>query len=73
MSLKIHVLHSHIDFFPEHLGGVSDEQELKRVQYSIRIHEKSNLDIKEKLRVSSDVVNKKRSAESDTKALQRVR
>src|SRR6218665_3465142 len=25
MSLKIHFLHSHLDFFPEHLGAVSDE------------------------------------------------
>ncbi|KAL4702128.1 hypothetical protein ACJJTC_000132 [Scirpophaga incertulas] len=26
MSLKIHFLHSHIDFFPENLGAISDEQ-----------------------------------------------
>lgn len=26
MSLKIHFLHSHLDFFPENLGMVSDEQ-----------------------------------------------
>lgn len=26
MSLKIHFLHSHINFFPENLGAVSDEQ-----------------------------------------------
>ncbi|KAI6652505.1 Receptor-type tyrosine-protein phosphatase epsilon-like [Oopsacas minuta] len=26
MSLKLHFLHSHIDFFPENLGAVSDEQ-----------------------------------------------
>ena len=25
MSLKIHLLHSHLDFFPENLGSVSDE------------------------------------------------
>ena len=25
MSLKIHILHSHLDFFPENLGAVSDE------------------------------------------------
>ena len=25
MSLKIHFLHSHIDFFPQNLGAVSDE------------------------------------------------
>ena len=25
MSLKIHFLHSHLDFFPENLGDVSDE------------------------------------------------
>lgn len=29
MSLKIHFLHSHLDFFPENLGSVSDEQDLK--------------------------------------------
>ncbi|UYV62143.1 hypothetical protein LAZ67_1007985 [Cordylochernes scorpioides] len=27
MSLKIHFLHSHLDFFPDNLGAVSDEQE----------------------------------------------
>ena len=26
MSLKMHFLHSHLDFFPENLGAVSDEQ-----------------------------------------------
>ena len=26
MSLKIHFLHSHLEFFPENLGMVSDEQ-----------------------------------------------
>ena len=26
MSLKIHFLHSHLDFFPENMGSVSDEQ-----------------------------------------------
>ncbi len=26
MSLKIHFLHSHLDFFPKTLGAVSDEQ-----------------------------------------------
>lgn len=26
MSLKIHFLHSHLDFFPKNLGDVSDEQ-----------------------------------------------
>jgi hypothetical protein len=25
MSLKIHFLHSHLDFFPDNLGAVSDE------------------------------------------------
>lgn len=25
MSLKIHFLHSHLEFFPENLGAVSDE------------------------------------------------
>lgn len=25
-SLKIHLLHSHLDFFPENLGDFSDEQ-----------------------------------------------
>ena len=27
MSLKIHFLHSHLDFFPANLGAVSDEQD----------------------------------------------
>ncbi|KDR09212.1 hypothetical protein L798_01096 [Zootermopsis nevadensis] len=26
MSLKIHFLHSHLDFFPGNVGDVSDEQ-----------------------------------------------
>ncbi|KAI6651195.1 hypothetical protein LOD99_14547 [Oopsacas minuta] len=26
MSLKLHLLHSHLDFSPENLGAVSDEQ-----------------------------------------------
>ena len=26
MSLKVHFLHSHLDFFPKNLGAVSDEQ-----------------------------------------------
>ena len=26
MSLKIHFLHSHLNFFPENLGSMSDEQ-----------------------------------------------
>ena len=26
MSLKIHFLHSHLDFFPANLGAISDEQ-----------------------------------------------
>lgn len=25
MSLKVHFLHSHLDFFPQNLGDVSDE------------------------------------------------
>jgi len=25
MSLKIHFLHSHLDFFPENMGAVRDE------------------------------------------------
>ena len=38
MSLKIHFLHSHLDFFPENLGDVSDEhgerfhQEIKTIE-----------------------------------------
>ena len=26
LSLKMHFLHSHLEFFPENLGAVSDEQ-----------------------------------------------
>jgi hypothetical protein len=26
MSLKLHFLHTHVDFFPENLGAVSEEQ-----------------------------------------------
>ena len=27
MSLKIHMMHSHLHFFPEHMGAVSDEHD----------------------------------------------
>ncbi|EFN78917.1 hypothetical protein EAI_12044, partial [Harpegnathos saltator] len=27
MSLKLHYLHSHLDFFPDNLGDVSEEQD----------------------------------------------
>ena len=27
ISLKIHIIHSHLEFFPENLGAVSDEYE----------------------------------------------
>ncbi|GFT08578.1 uncharacterized protein TNCV_661581 [Trichonephila clavipes] len=26
MSIKVHLLHSHLDYFPENLGAVSEEQ-----------------------------------------------
>ena len=39
MSLKIHFLHSHIDFSPENLGHVSDEQE-ERFHQDIPVMEK---------------------------------
>ena len=26
MSVKVHILHSHVDYFPENLGAVSEEQ-----------------------------------------------
>ncbi|KDR24014.1 hypothetical protein L798_07957, partial [Zootermopsis nevadensis] len=38
MSLKIHFLHSHLDFFPRNLGDVSDEQG-KRFHEDIRTME----------------------------------
>lgn len=39
MSLKIHFLHSHLDFFPENLGAVSDEQG-ERFHQDIQLMEK---------------------------------
>lgn len=39
MSLKIHFLHSHLDFFPDNLGDVSDEhgerfhQQMKEIEH----------------------------------------
>jgi len=33
MSLKIHFLHSHLDFFPENLGAMSDKHG-ERLKYS---------------------------------------
>lgn len=38
MSLKIHFLHSHLDFFPKNLGEVSDEQG-ERFHQDIRVME----------------------------------
>ena len=39
MSLKIHFLHSHLQFFPENLEAVSDEQD-KRLHQDIQTIEK---------------------------------
>ena len=39
MSLKIHFLHSHLDFFPENCGAVSDEHG-KRFHQNIAAMEK---------------------------------
>ncbi len=33
MSLKMHFLHSHLDFFPENLGALCDEQRERFHQY----------------------------------------
>jgi hypothetical protein len=38
MSLKLHFLHSHLDFFPENLGAVSDEHG-ERFHQTIRVLE----------------------------------
>ncbi|CAH2105278.1 unnamed protein product [Euphydryas editha] len=38
MSLKIHFLHSHVDFFSENLGAVSDEQS-ERFHQDLKIFE----------------------------------
>ena len=40
MSLKIHFLHSHLDFFPENCGEVSDEHEERFHQVDISSLEK---------------------------------
>jgi len=39
MSLKIHFLESHLDFFPENLGEVSDEH-CERFHQDIMVMEK---------------------------------
>jgi hypothetical protein len=39
MSLNIHFLHSHLNFFPQNFGAVSDEQE-KRFHQDILMMEK---------------------------------
>jgi len=39
MSLKIHFLHSHLDFFPQNMGAVSDEQG-ERFHQDIQLMEK---------------------------------
>jgi hypothetical protein len=35
MSLKVHFLDSHLDFFPENLGAVSDERHFNQDIYNI--------------------------------------
>ena len=32
MSVKVHFLHSHIDYFPENLGHYSEEQDIKEME-----------------------------------------
>ena len=39
MSLKVHFLHSHLDFFPDNLGDVSEEQG-ERFHQDIKVMEK---------------------------------
>ena len=39
MSLKVHVLHSHLDFFAENLGDVSDEHD-ERFHQDISVMER---------------------------------
>ncbi|UYV85009.1 hypothetical protein LAZ67_X004242 [Cordylochernes scorpioides] len=46
MSLKIHFLHSHLDFFPDNLGAVSDEHG-ERFHQAISSMEKRYQDLKE--------------------------
>ncbi|KYN01405.1 hypothetical protein ALC62_07798 [Cyphomyrmex costatus] len=49
MSIKIHFLHSHLDFFPENLGQLSDEQgerfhqEIRTIEE--RFHGKSSINM----------------------------
>ena len=38
MSLKIHFLHSHLDFFPENLGDESDEH-AERFHHQMKVRE----------------------------------
>lgn len=39
MSLKIHFLHSHLDFFPDNLGDLSDEHE-ERFHLEMKVMER---------------------------------
>ena len=38
MSIKVHFLHSHLDFFPSNLGAISEEQD-ERFQQDIKTME----------------------------------
>ena len=40
MSLKIHILHSHLEFFSENLGAVSDEDEERFHQEIVEIEKR---------------------------------
>lgn len=52
MSIKIHFLHSHLDFFPDNLGQFSDEQGEHFHQEIIRME--NNFEGKNKIKMLSE-------------------
>ncbi|UYV67571.1 hypothetical protein LAZ67_5001254 [Cordylochernes scorpioides] len=60
MSLKIHFLHSHLDFFPDNLGAVSDEHELEKgeIDPSIQIPDGKNTYLSQLVKPAEEFVEK---------------
>jgi hypothetical protein len=56
LSLKVHFLHSHLDFFPQNLGAVSDEQG-ERFHQNISVKKKSSSKFILKVGVEAPIVN----------------
>jgi hypothetical protein len=56
LSLKVHFLHAHLDFFPQNLGAVSDEQG-ERFHQNISAKKKRSSKFILKVGVEAPIVN----------------